>query len=246
MITSTDNQTVKNTKRLLQKKYRIESGMYLVEGEKLVNEAVRFNQKIEYVLCDETNAFCKKDYSFPVFAAKKYVVDSVCEAVTAQGVVAVLKLPDTAVQPPKGKCLILDELQDPGNLGAIMRTAAACGYGDIYLSNCVDPFSPKVIRAAMSAHFALNIHQGDIERIFSVVKDKCEILCADMDGENVFKTKVSANHAIVIGNEGNGVSDFSKKNCSKTVAIPMENGFESLNAAVSAGVIMYELSNKEE
>ncbi|HRX13883.1 MAG TPA: RNA methyltransferase [Eubacteriales bacterium] len=245
MITSTDNQTVKNTKRLLQKKYRVESGMYLIEGEKLVNEAVRFNQKIEYVLCDETNAFCLKEYSFPVFAAKKFVVDSVCEAVTAQGVVAVLKLPDTAVRPPKGKCLILDGLQDPGNLGAIMRTAAACGYGDIYLYNSVDPFSPKVIRAAMSAHFALNIYQGDIEEIFSVVKDKCEILCADMGGENVFKIKVCPNHAIVIGNEGNGVSEFSKKNCSKTVAIPMKNGFESLNAAVSAGVIMYELSNKE-
>lgn len=229
----------------MDKKHRYRERKYLIEGEKLVREAIRFGQKIECIFCSEQSPFAAEELGFPVYTASDNVLKSLSDAVTPQGVTAVLTMPPTANAPPRGKCLVLDNIQDPGNLGAIIRTAAATGYADVYLANCADPYSPKVVRSAMSAHFAVNIYQGALEEIFVLVKQRCQIVCADMGGQNVFGVRVEPAHALVIGNEGNGLSVFSLRQADVTVSLPMKNNFESLNAAVSAGVLMYQLGKEE-
>lgn len=245
MITSTSNPAVKAAKKLLDKKYRCRERAYIVEGEKLIRDALRFGQTVLSVFCTLKSGFSRGAYDFSVNVAERFVMESLSDAVTPQNELAVVKMPDTAPHPPRGKCLILDGLQDPGNAGAIMRTAAATGYDEIYLAGCVDAFSPKVVRSAMSAHFAVKLFQGGVEEIFAAVKPVCQIICADMGGENVFGCKAKPVHALVIGNEGGGVSAYAKQNADKTVSLPMKNGMESLNAAVAAGVIMYLLGKEE-
>ena len=137
--------------------------------------------------------------------------------------------------------MVFDGLQDPGNVGTLMRTAVACGFSDIYAVNCVDIYSPKVLRSAMSAHFCLNLHESNsLSEVFESL-DGFEIIACDMSGESVFKRKFENNVALVLGNEGNGLSQYSKSNADYCVSLPMENGFESLNVAVAGSVIMYQV-----
>lgn len=139
---------------------------------------------------------------------------------------------------PEGKCLLLDGLQDPANVGAVLRTAAASGYDDVYLCGCADPFSAKSLRAGMSAQYVLNIFEGEREKILDLLSC-CQLVCADMSGENVFTADIAEKHALVLGSEGGGVSSAARMRCEKTVSIPMKNNMESLNVAVSAGILMY-------
>ena len=160
-----------------------------------------------------------------------------------RSVLAVVSLPDVSVRSPQGACLLLDKLQDPGNLGTIIRTANAAGYNDIYLINCTDAFSPKAVRASMSGIFFVNIHIGTYEEVFSVLVDKVPVITADMFGQNIFLFEAPQNFCLCIGNEGNGVSEEVKKISSYQVSIPMRKSCESLNAAVSAAIAMYTLKN---
>lgn len=241
MIESLNNQTIAKARKLLQKKYRYEYRQYLIEGVKLVAEAVKFHQNINCVFSTEE----RKIDSYQTVTVSEKVIDSLSETVNNQGVVAVVDMPENLLTAPDGNCLILENLQDAGNMGTILRTAAACGYNQVYLVNCVDPYSPKVLRSAMSAHFILKIYQGDLDKIMQCLSNRCQILCADMDGENVFKTSVAHPHALIIGNEGNGISEKALSYCNKKISLPMENNLESLNAAVCAGILMYQLTNRE-
>lgn len=160
---------------------------------------------------------------------------------TPQGILCRVKIPDTSLLPPKGRCLFLDGVSDPGNLGTILRTANAAGYDRVYLTNeCADPFSPKSVRASMSGVFFTEICRGDRAEILSVL-DGFPIVIADMGGVDVFSFAPPKDFALVIGNEANGVSDEVKNAAAYTVKIPMRSTQESLNAAVSAGIIMYVL-----
>ncbi len=160
---------------------------------------------------------------------------------TPQGILCRVRIPDTGLLAPKGRCLFLDGVADPGNVGTILRTANAAGYDRVYLtSECADPFSPKSVRASMSGVFFTEICRGDRSEILSVL-DGFPIVIADMGGVDVFSFDPPKEFALVIGNEANGVSDEVKKAAAHTVKIPMRNTQESLNAAVSAGIIMYVL-----
>lgn len=241
MIESTSNQIIVRTKKLSQKKYRYEYKQYLIEGKKLVEEAVKRNQSIAYVLATEEVA---PSINYDVTVVSQKVLDYLSEAVTNQGVIAVLDMQNQAPQEPIGNCLILENLQDAGNLGTILRTAVACGYNQVYLINCVDPYCPKVMRSAMSAQYVLKIYQADFDTVLDTVSRKCDIICADMNGKSVFDAEVPVPHALLIGNEGNGVSVAAKQRSNLTVSLPMKNNLESLNASVCAGILMYLLNNK--
>ncbi|MBQ8320556.1 MAG: RNA methyltransferase [Clostridia bacterium] len=164
---------------------------------------------------------------------------------TPQGVLCRVKLPRRQLLSPRGKCLLLDGVSDPGNMGAIIRCANAAGYEEIYLTeDCTDPYSPKSVRASMSGVFFTKLHFGSREEILETLKE-IPLFVADMGGENLFSFHPPKVFALAIGNEANGVSEEVRKAANTTVAIPMKSTQESLNAAVSAGIAMYLLAKEE-
>lgn len=239
LITSQDNAKVKEVVKLLDKKQRKISGKYVIEGERLVRDAIKHNA----VICDVfvKQSVADKFYFDGQIVLADNVFDKISDTVNTQGVIAVVKQSENTLDVPQGNCLVLDGLQDPGNVGTLIRTSASCGFSDVYAVNCVDLYSPKVVRSAMSAHFCVKLHQSDsISQVFDLLKD-ITVVCADMGGENVFDAKLHGQIALVLGNEGNGLSEFSKQNADMTVSLPMENEFESLNVAIAGSVIMYQI-----
>ena len=135
--------------------------------------------------------------------------------------------------------ILLDGIEDPHNLGAIIRTAVAAGYEDVYLAGCADPFSPKSVRASMSGVFFARIMQGTRQEVLSVLN--VPLIAADMDGEDVFAFRPPEVFCLAVGSEGSGLSEEVRGVAAYTVRIPMDARTESLNAAVSAGILMYAL-----
>ncbi|MEG2015031.1 MAG: RNA methyltransferase [Clostridia bacterium] len=244
IITSLSNNYIERVKKLLQKKYRQEFNQFLVEGERLLSDAIRFNANISYIVVSEDYSGKIDTSLYNCVTVSRKVFDCICDTINSQGILAVVDKPQDTLCAPKGNCLILDCIQDPGNLGTILRTARATSFSEVYCINCVDEYSPKVLRSAMSAHFTSKIMSGSYEDVFRVVKSVCKVYCADMNGESVFNITPYSPFALALGNEGNGVSKYTKDNCDKIISLPMNNDMESLNVSVSAGILMYLLSNK--
>ena len=244
MITSRQNEFIKKIRSLSDKKNRDKLSLFIVEGKKAVKEAVLFGCGFFAVIGTEK---ALKELGELDNIRIEEVSDSVFESVSfdkaPQGVMAIIHKPNISLSSPKGNCLLLDGVSDPKNVGAIIRSAVAAGYNDVYLTDdCADAFSPKSVRSSMTGIFRVNIHYGKREELLSII-DK-PLIIADMGGENVFATKDMGKICLVIGNEGNGVSQIIKDKASHIVSIPMLSGMESLNASVSAGILMYML-NKE-
>ncbi len=164
---------------------------------------------------------------------------------TPQGILCRARIPQKELTPPKGKCLLLDGVADPANVGAILRIANAAGYQTVYMTDdCADPYAPKSVRASMSGLFFVEIYRGSREELLSVFQG-FPLIVADMGGANAFDFTPPSEFALVIGNEGNGVSALVKETATHTVRIPMRATQESLNAAVSAGILAYLLSKDE-
>lgn len=241
ILTSKNNPLIKETAALKEKKGRKETGLFLVEGRKMAKECQKSDFEIERVFVAESY---EGEVDFPeevVVRVSDDVFRHLSDEKTPQGILCRVRIPDTPLEAPKGKCLLLDGVADPGNLGTILRTANAAGYTEAYLTKeCADPFSPKSVRASMSGVFFTKIYRAERTEILSVLKET-PILIADMGGSNVFSYVPPKQFALVIGNEANGVSDEVKKAAFHTIKIPMQDTQESLNAAVSAGIIMYVL-----
>ncbi|MGN0807546.1 MAG: TrmH family RNA methyltransferase [Candidatus Coproplasma sp.] len=240
IISSKDNALIKKVSALSDKKYRKMYGQFIVESVKAVGECIKAGMDVEVVLCTENLA-----QNFP---DAQIVTDAVFSKISTekspQGVLAVVNLPKSVLKAPKGNCLILDRLQDPGNLGTIIRTANAAGYEDIYLINCTDAYSPKAIRASMGSVFYVNLYEGGLDEVLEVLEG-VQILSADMDGEDVFTFIPQEKYCLCVGNEGNGLSEEVIKKSNNTVKIPMRECCESLNAAISAAIAMYALKNNQ-
>lgn len=240
IISSKDNALIKRVGALCDKKYRKIYGQFIVESVKAVGECIKAGMDVEVVLCTENLA-----QSFP---NAQIVTDAVFSKISTekspQGVLAVVNLPKTILNAPKGNCLLLDRLQDPGNLGTIIRTANAAGYEDIYLINCTDAYSPKAIRASMGSVFYVNLYEGSLDEVLKVLEG-VQILSADMDGEDVFQFVPQEKYCLCVGNEGNGLSEEVKNKSNSKVKIPMRECCESLNAAISAAIAMYALKNNQ-
>jgi len=244
MITSKQNSLIKEIRSLKDKKYRDKLGLFVVEGIKPINEAIDLGVALSLIICTERALSAVKPCSCRVETVSEEVLKSVSEEVTPQGALALAVKPDNAVKPPRGNSLLLDGVSDPANVGAIIRTAAASGYNDVYLTeDSADAYSQKAVRSSMSGVFRVNVMRGSITEILD--KINLPVCVADMDGENVFTFKNKGAVCLVIGNEGHGVSEEVRKRATFTVKIPMENGVESLNAAVSAGILMYNLKNSQ-
>lgn len=240
IISSKQNETVKEIAKLADKKFRDRTGLYIVESIKLVNECIAAGAEVEKIVCTEE---LSDKYPTAIIVSES-VFSAISTEKTPQGVLAVVKKPQITLKPPAENCILLDRLQDPGNLGAVIRTANAAGYGDIYLINCSDPFSPKSVRASMGGIFYVNVYSVTAEEAFSVLENT-EIICGDMDGENVFDFTPPQKFCLCIGNEGSGISEEIFAKATKKVKIPMRETCESLNAAVSAGILMYQLKQSK-
>ena len=163
---------------------------------------------------------------------------------TPQGVLCRVKIPANTLEKPQSACLFLDGVADPGNMGAIIRTANASGYRQIYLGEgCADPYSPKSVRASMSGIFFTKLYQATRAEILEVLKGVPTIV-ADMHGVNAFTFTPPEIFALVVGNEANGVSAECKNSAEYTVKIPMQATQESLNVAVATGILAYQLKKQ--
>ncbi len=241
MITSKQNQLVKKIRSLSDKKYRDEYGLYVVEGVKMVNEAFLLGQDVVSVVRSEhANFQMQSDTEITVVTEE--VFGCLTNEVSPQGVLAVIKKPSQKLKSPSGSCLFLDGVSDPGNVGAIIRTAVASGYKELYLTDCADAYSPKAVRSSMSGIYGVTVYIGKKDEILGVINKP--LVVADMGGENVFTVNAPNEFCLVIGNEAHGVSKEVKEMADLTVSIPMQSGMESLNASVSAGILMYALKNK--
>lgn len=240
-ITSIQNAKVKEWAKLKEKKYRDKEGLFLIEGEHLVEEALKKGLVTE--LIGLTDAY--KNFDIPFYQVNSRVMDKLTSQVTSSKVIAVTKkLKEEEIM---GNVCILDGIQDPGNLGTIIRSAVAFGFKTIILSNeAVDLYNDKVIRASEGMIFNLNFRRGDLTEILPILKAKgYSIYGTDVvKGESIDNLVKVTKIAIIIGNEGKGISLKIKEYCDNFIYIPISKECESLNAGVAAGIIMYELGSK--
>ena len=241
IILSRQNPLVTELASLKEKKGRRRTGTFLVEGHKMVREAVASGMDVVRLILRED--YAGETYGLPAVLLGRDAFAAVCDEKTPQGIAAEVAIPLRSVQPPQGRCLLLDGLQDPANVGAIIRTAVAAGYEDVYLAGCADPFSPKSVRASMSGVFFARIMQGTQEEILSAIAGM-PVIAADMGGEDVFSYAAPEKFCLAVGSEGSGLSALVRGRADVTVCIPMDARTESLNAAVSAGILMYALRTK--
>lgn len=241
IILSRQNPLVKELASLKEKKGRRRTGTFLVEGHKMVREAVASGMDVVRLILRED--YAGETYGLPAVLLGRDAFAAACDEKTPQGIAAEVVIPERSVQPPQGRCLLLDGLQDPANVGAIIRTAVAAGYEDVYLAGCADPFSPKSVRASMSGVFFARIMQGTQEEILSAIAG-LPVIAADMGGEDVFSYAAPEKFCLAVGSEGSGLSALVRGRADVTVCIPMDARTESLNAAVSAGILMYALRTK--
>lgn len=241
-ITSLKNPKVAAWKALKDRKGRRESGCFLVEGRKMVEEVLKSAFDVEAVLVQEGMEL-PDGLTMPVYELPAHVLAAVCDTKTPQGIAAVVRMKE---QSALGKhIVVLDGVQDPGNVGTIIRTADAAGLDGVLLSTqCADVFSPKVLRATMGSIFRMNLRTtDDLPGELTKLREKgYSILSSQLDGTPFYeREKVAEQFALVIGNEGNGVSEQVQQTATHRVRLPMRGGAESLNAAIAAAIMMYEL-----
>ena len=244
IITSKANSVVKNAKKLHQKKYRKSS--YIIEGWHLFEEAVQAGAKIEKIFALSEYGEKLTDYPQTVFVAEEILLD-LADSQTPQGIVAIVQkeeeqLPDFT----SGKYLFLEDVQDPGNVGTMVRTADAAGFsGVIVSSKSADIYSLKTLRSMQGSHFHLPIYRMSVEGFVEEAKKSGLPILATTLSQNSKDYRELAqleDFALVMGNEGQGISQFMTNQADQLVHITMKGQAESLNVAIAAGILMFYLS----
>lgn len=241
LITSLNNEHIKEILKLKEKKYRDLSNTFLIEGRHLVLEAHREKKIVELIL--------EQDELFPLDTNTLYVSSNVMKKLsdlkTPSNVMAVVKKIDE--KEVGEKILILDNIQDPGNLGAIIRSAVAFNFDTIALSpKTVDLYNPKVVRSTQGMMFHINIIIREPVSFINELKNEGYKIVGTKvtNGVDVRDSKTYSHFALIIGNEGKGMSEELSELCDEYLYIKMNDQCESLNAAVAASILMYEISNK--
>ena len=253
IISSKDNDIIKNIKKLKEKKYRDLEGKFIVEGIKLVEEATRENAKIsKVVICEEqlNNGDLPKELLYKIakydciYVTEK-VFQTLTEVKTPQGILAVINKnnQNNEVDYSQDIIIALDDIQDPGNLGTIIRTIDSADLNQVIVSKgSSDCYSSKVVRSTMGAIFRVNIIETEnlCEMLKQMQKHKFKIVSTDLCANKDIYSIDYKNKVIVIGNEANGVSNEVKQMSNEKIKIPMLGKTESLNASVATGVVLYE------
>ena len=240
MITSKTNQTVKLVNKLKRKKNRDSMGLFIIEGRKFVDDAIKMNMAQTVITTSEHE--CMYENSLTV---SDEVFEYMSETKTPQGVMAIARYELGSMKDIKDSANVvyMDEIQDQGNAGTLVRTAACAGFSHVITSEkTADLFSPKAIRASAGNILKVTVMKDHDYEILKKLKDRgFEVIAADIGGDENAAFRNEGN-VLVIGNEGNGISSLAMKNCTKTVRIPMRKDVESLNAAVSGSILMYRIN----
>ena len=253
VITSKDNEIIKNIKRLKEKKFRIQEHKYLIEGIKLIEEAIAENADIDtIVVCEDCIKNQELDSKLLYEVAKYnciYVNERIFGLITdvknPQGILAVIKKEEESqkINYDEDLIVILDQVQDPGNLGTILRTVDSIGLKQIIVAQgSGDMFNPKVVRSTMGAIFRVKVIESeDIQKtINEVKKHKFKIIATSLETNKSIYDVEYKKSAIIIGNEANGVSKILLDVSDELIKIPMLGKTESLNASVATGIVLYE------
>ena len=251
-ITSKDNEQIKHIKKLKEKKYREEYNEFIIEGIKMIEEAISENVKIKsIIICDD----CKSQGAIPnelmyeiaklncIYVAEK-VFNTITDVINPQGIMAIVEKPKLEeINYSESNFLLLDNIQDPGNLGTILRTADSLDMKQIIVSKgTADAYNLKVVRSTMGAIFRVKIIE--VQSLNKIVKEmkkhKIKVYATDLQTDKSIYDVDYEKSAIVIGNEANGVSKEVLEEASQRIKIPMLGKTESLNAAVATSIILYE------
>lgn len=255
IITSKDNSIMKLYQKLSSsKKERLQYGLFVLEGLRIVQDALREESGLSHLIF---TADAYEKYPDMLFQADlrntRVVVISnelgkkIASTDNTQGIFAVCRMlmDKKPLFRENGRYIVLHCLQDPGNLGMIIRTADALGIDGIFLCGCCDLYSPKVIRSTMGSVFRADIFiENDENRLFEMLAENRVSTSAaviDSDAQLLTECCFVGNHAVFIGNEGNGLPDEVSQRCGRRITIPMNGNINSLNAAMAAGIIMWEL-----
>jgi TrmH family RNA methyltransferase len=238
MITSAANPKIKHLQKLSRdRKYRYSQSQFVVEGYRQLEGS---RNLLELYHSSDSHVSVLDVDPANVHSVDPKIFNRLADTENPQGILAVCALAYESTPGPGKRYVLLDALQDPGNAGTIIRTAAAFGYdGVIVTSGCVDPFSPKVVRATMGAIFQCAIVLLDD---FSVLNGH-HVIAADLEGQDISSLRIEVPHILAIGSEARGLSPELRPWISQTVTIPLHgSGVSSLNAAVAAGIVMHQLN----
>ena len=237
VIESTSNKNYKYISKLKNKKYRDAESSFIVESRKLVEEAIS-SADIDFIFLSENNASYRTNYQKLVLSESLFNKLSSFKNPDGFGAVVKKKSSDKTTN---SKVLLLDHLNDPGNMGTIVRSAEAFGFSDIIITpGTVDIYNEKTLRASMGSIFRLNIKECNIDELHKL-KNTYKIVAADMSGYDINKCKIDDNLILAIGNEANGLSEDIRNLTDIFVKIPMQGKIESLNAAIAASILMNKL-----
>lgn len=251
IIASKDNSTLRLAKSLTDKKGRKQSNLMLVEGKKMIADLLKLKVKIHTIFFSnrllEYVSSLEPPPETQLILLEKNLIFELTHQTTSQEIVAVVDIPKSNSILPNTNFIVLDGLQDAGNVGTILRTALGANFLTVYLIDCVDISSPKVVDSSMTAMFHLNLVKIAKADFIDLVKEnKMPVYSADLDGICAYDFMPPKKiMGIVIGNEGNGVSNEINAVVEGKITIPMNNKIESLNASVSAGIMMYLINMKQ-
>lgn len=258
IITSKNNDTVKFLVSLKEKSTREQTGLFLLEGRRSVSEALEAKSVKSLIV---TESFSKtKEFrnvnknSLPITILSETMFQRISETKTPQGVAAVCRIKKHDMQNvlrEEENIIVLEDVRDPGNMGTVIRTAAAAGFGAIIASDgCVDVYNPKVVRSTVGCLFKMKIIQckGKFLDIVEEIKhSNFKVFAAHpRGGKDLFQATFDTKTAIALGNEANGLSEALLRKCDGLITISMEKGVESLNASVAAALMMYEVRRKKQ
>lgn len=243
IIATTKNKKYKYIKSLLQKKIREAEGVFTVEGKKSVDDAIASDCDIRLIAVSESFS---DGYSCtsPCLVVRDDLFPGLCDTKTPQGIIAVIGKKNREFVPDNEKLYIYcDSVQDPGNLGTIIRTADAAGFGGVLLSGgCADAYSPKTVRASMGSFFNIDIITDfDYDSLFALKEKGFSLVCGALtdDSSEYTDTDFKRPTVIIVGNEANGVSEDILREC-EHIIIPIYGKAESLNVGVASAIMMYE------
>lgn len=254
IISSTKNEKIKELAKLRTAKGRKKAGVYLLEGEHLVEEAIKEKAPIELIVVSsnrmEDYQYLLKQTAVHVLVVSEEVFQKLSMTETTQGILAAVNIENQAEPPCSGRIIVLDAVQDPGNLGTIVRTADAAGFDAVVLgAGTVDLYNDKVIRSMQGSHFHIPVFQADLREYLPTLKDKgveVAVTALHRDSKDYSILQGKSDIAIVVGNEGQGVSSEVIDLADIVVTIPMFGKAESLNVAIASALLMYKTKESKE
>ncbi len=255
-LTSLKNPIVQAARALDAAKERARQGAFLCDGEHMVTEALSVcPERVRTLFVDMdcverfTALLDKAPAAADIYAVPANVMAAISQVKTPQGIAAVVAFPDSLpVEQLTGQLILLENVQDPGNVGTILRTLDAAGFaGCILTKGCADPFAPKALRATMGSALRIPISfvEDAIPAVEALNQRGYATIAASLDGEPFYQREpLSQPVCVLIGNEGQGLTPAVQAACTHRYKLPMRGGSESLNAGIAAAVMMYDLMNR--